>query len=564
MGLQDRIKEGGEPIGVIGSPNDTDEFTVDILEGSITSPLQGQVLGFAHEEGYDRKLVLGQITGLTGSNPWHQKEVLKSVIKKKGALEHLSGDADIKTANLKKLGVFELNDGGEFKTTTLNTPPASGTEIYETSDSIIRDIVDSMQGIFYLGKIYGSKTVAPFKLKHFGSAPGGFGEAHRIGIFGKSGTGKSVIGATMLGGFAHNDEMGILLLDPQGQFGDDRFGGTNFNFSFKKLINTTRGEYINNDITDIALRNRGTFASLLSDMNFFYDLGYKGGQQRKDAKKYFEEWMGRESINPADLDLEDAVKKLATLSNRIYSDGREEKIKDTFDDNSGLFSYRYNTIQELFTESSGRASVDSLIDRVLVDREMVVLNLDFDPEEDLNATMVDGTAMRDTILYGILKRLQYRYRSKFRGESGDSSNALIVLDEAHNYLPNSKPNNEIVQKIKSKISSAQLTSRKYGIGWMFINQRTANFDRQVYSQLEDHVYCSGLDVGTDKELVNDIVGSEMFNEYQKLPNPKQSDIYSYMINGSIVSLGTTGRPLIVEGFDGLHDIFVNNNLEAQD
>lgn len=559
MSIQETLEEGGDAIGVIGSPNETDQFTVDILEDSITSPLQGKVLGFAHIEGGEEKLVLAQITGLKGTNPWHQKDILKSVIKKKGALEHLSGDADIKTAKLKKLGVFIQEAPEEFSTTTLNTPPASGTEIFETSDKLIRSIVSDMEGIFYLGHIFGSETVAPFQLKHFGPQPAGFGEAHRIGIFGKSGTGKSVIGASMIGGFACNKNMGILLLDPQGQFGNDRFGTENFNFSFDSLMKRTRGEYLNCDITDIALQNRGTFTALLKEVNFYKDIGYTSSQKGDDAANYLEEWMNRKTVNPDELSIEDAVDRLAKDSKRIYADSREDQIRDSYEGGPELFKYRFNTIQDLFTKSGNRTPVDSLIDQVLEKRDIVVLNLDFDPREDLGNPMLDATSVRDTILYGILKRLEYRYKKKYRGE-GRSSNSMVVLDEAHNYLPSSTPDKAIKEKIRDKISHAQFTSRKFGIGWMFINQRTANFDRQVYSQLEDHVFCSGLGVGNDKEPVSDIVGREMFDEYQKLPNPKQSDIYTFLINGSIVSLGTTGQPLIVEGFSGLEELLTQNGL----
>jgi DNA helicase HerA-like ATPase len=555
MSFEERIKNGN-PIGVVGSPNSTTEFSVDVLEGSIDSPLQGKILNFAHQEGGDEKLVLGQVTDLTSENKWHEEDVLKSVIKKKGALDYLSGDADVKSATLKLLGAFE-QDEDNFEKTTLNTPPASGTELYEASNEIIRSIVAELEGIFYLGQIYGSETVAPFQLKHFGPPPGGFGEAHRIGIFGKSGTGKSVMGASMIGGFAKNEEMGILLLDPQGQFGQDEFGGREFEFSFDELIEETRGDYINRGIDDIAMESKATFSALLAEIDLFSDLGIKGPSQHKQAVENFEAWLKRESIDPSEIDIDQFIDRVANIADRVYvGDDKDQEIHDEYDERQGLYNWRFDTVQELFEEGDGKISVGRLIDQVLDNRELVVLNLDFDPEEALNAPMMDPSNVRDNALLGILNTLQSRYQSKYRG--GGQSNAMVVLDEAHQYLQKSDPDKEVKKQIKRKVSKAQLTSRKYGIGWLFINQRTANFDEQVYSQLEDHVFCSGLDVGRDKDLVIDTVDREMFDEYSKLPNPNQSDIYTFMISGSIVALGTTGQPLFIEGFDSLPELLENN------
>ena len=57
----------------------------------------------------------------------------------------------------------------------------------------------------------------------------GLGEARMIGIFGKSGAGKSWLAAYIIAGFAKNRDMGILILDPQGEF-TNNFPSSNLPF----------------------------------------------------------------------------------------------------------------------------------------------------------------------------------------------------------------------------------------------------------------------------------------------------------------------------------------------
>jgi putative protein kinase ArgK-like GTPase of G3E family len=57
--------------------------------------------------------------------------------------------------------------------------------------------------------------------KHFGSSDqglGGAGEAYHIGVFGKTGSGKSGLAKMMLCAYSRHPNLGILVIDPQGEF----------------------------------------------------------------------------------------------------------------------------------------------------------------------------------------------------------------------------------------------------------------------------------------------------------------------------------------------------------
>jgi len=78
---------------------------------------------------------------------------------------------------------------------------------------------DYTSQLFYVGKAYGTEIKMPMWFKNFGRS--GAGEAYHIGIFGKNGSGKSVLAKMIMSAYAKHEEMSILILDPQGEFAVD-------------------------------------------------------------------------------------------------------------------------------------------------------------------------------------------------------------------------------------------------------------------------------------------------------------------------------------------------------
>ena len=74
-----------------------------------------------------------------------------------------------------------------------------------------------------MGSAYDTNVKVPFWFKHFGNPQeGGAGDAYHIGVFGRTGSGKTTTAANMILGYAMNNQnMSILILDPQEQFYKD-------------------------------------------------------------------------------------------------------------------------------------------------------------------------------------------------------------------------------------------------------------------------------------------------------------------------------------------------------
>lgn len=548
------------PVAVIGSPNTTTEFRADILETSIASPLEGRLFWFEHEEGGRRKLVLAQMMTITGRNRWHEDPVLKSVIRRRGPLEHLSGSTDTKEAKLILVGAFEIAPGqDQYRRSVLNTPPASGTRIYELTPSLLSDLVRGEAGIFYLGYFYGSDTPAPFHLKHFGPEPeGGFGEAHHTGVFGKTGMGKSILAAQMIAGFARNRDMGILIIDPQGEFYDNRFAAESaYQFDFHELLRRTRGDFSLVDLSQVALTGRRTFVKLLHRMGFFDVIGFKASDKQAQAAEALHEYMNERQIKPSDAKLDDAVNRLEESVAWIYASHRPQSVLNRYEQNINTVARIWKGVQQLF-DTSNRTPLEGVIKRVLEGREVVILDVDRLTQQLTSSGRIGSYDLKYILLTEIFTRMLQQVRISFR--EGQRSNCLIVLDEAHRYVPQRTQENEDLEALQRRIIDAANTTRKYGIGWMFITTSIADFHNDTYRALHNYVFAWGLGIGVDERHVREVVGDEMFEVYKTLPNPKQSGVYAFMVSGGIVAAGTRGTPVIIRGFENTNAIAKVNGL----
>lgn len=216
-----------EPLGIIGSPSSSFEVVLDIRDINEESKLLGELVCFPVKEGDNTVLVLGQITEIETKNRWHEEPAFKSIIKRRGQLPNLSGIADNRIATLNVQSSFLLQKEKEVVAPhKLANSPSTGVEVKRVNDDIMKNIMKQYKNIGRLvtiGSAYDTKVKVPFWFKHFGdSKKGGAGDSYHIGVFGRTGSGKTTTAANMILGYAQNkDYMSILILDPQEQFYKD-------------------------------------------------------------------------------------------------------------------------------------------------------------------------------------------------------------------------------------------------------------------------------------------------------------------------------------------------------
>lgn len=564
-----------QPIAVIGSPNSTTAFTVDILETARDRALDHAWVTFEVVERFNgkayRKRALCQLGGIVTRNRWHEDPVIRSVIKHQGALPALSGESDLTSAQLTALGVFLLEEDGRVRRrTTLSTPPPSGTPVFPATAEALQALVDTEPGIFYAGTSPGDGLPVPLTLRHFGSTDGGgFGEAVMMGIFGQTRSGKSILASQILAGFAANPQLGILVLDPQGEFGRDRFaaGDNRVDFSIRRLLNGLRQTRKVSVITtdEVALEGPEAFTETLRRAGFFESLGFKGANKEREASERLAGLLaeladaeGRRrpirDLRGADLPL--LVKDLARFADVIYASrpgttpGEGQRAQDVL----ARYQLDETRLKRVWAQSltafrtdSGRAPLSQVIQRVLVEREVVVLSFSQEGAHD---------AVPYFLLNEILTRLRHVIHRGFNG--GQQSNALVVLDEAHLFAGEHAGESSDGARTRTLLAQSVRMTGKYGVGWMFITQTLHDFDKTILRQLQVKAFGQGFKLGADREYVETELGKEGFARYCSLPDPKRTGRYTFMVTGPIVALGSLGTPLVLQGFRSSDDLIRAN------
>lgn len=564
-----------QPIAVIGSPNSTTTFTVDILESARDRALDHAWVTFEVVERFNgkayRKRALCQLGGIVTRNRWHEDPIIRAVIKHQGALPALSGESDLTSAQLTALGVFLLEDGGKVRRrTTLSTPPPSGTPVFPATAEALQSLVDTEPGIFYAGTSPGDGLPVPLTLRHFGSTEaGGFGEAVMLGVFGQTRSGKSILAAQLLAGFAANPQMGLLVLDPQGEFGRDRFaaGDHRVDFSIRRLLGSlrqTRAVTVTGT-DEVALEGAEAFTEILRRTGFFESLGFKGANKEREAAErlagLLNELTNAEGKRRPVRDLRGAdmpllVKDLARFADVIYASrpgttpGEGQRAQDVL----ARYQLDETKLKRVWAESlsyfrtdAGRTPLSQLIERVLTDRAVVVLSFAQEGAHD---------AVPYFLLNEILTRLRHVIHRSFN--DGRQSNALVVLDEAHLFAGEHAAESSDGTRTRTLLAQSVRMTGKYGVGWLFITQTLHDFDKTILRQLQVKAFGQGFKLGADREYVETELGKEGFARYCSLPDPKRTGRYTFMVTGPIVALGSLGTPLVLQGFRSSDDLIRAN------
>ncbi|MGB9841084.1 MAG: ATPase, partial [Thermovenabulum sp.] len=187
-----------ERIGTIGSPSSTSELSLDILGTAVGKKLVGELAFFSFIQDGKKHYALGQITEIQLRNIWLEDPTMRSLARQKGQISQVSGQQDTHLGQMTVSAVFS-DEGDKFIPSILGTVPPTGTFVKLVTDDILNKLLDKhKEEIFYLGHVYGSTPKLPLWFKDFSSGPCGAGEAYHIGIFGKTGSGKSVLAKMIL------------------------------------------------------------------------------------------------------------------------------------------------------------------------------------------------------------------------------------------------------------------------------------------------------------------------------------------------------------------------------
>jgi len=565
--------EEADFIGVIGSPSSTGELTLDIIGTAVTKGLVGKLSVFKYmQDDYDN-YALGQITEIEMRNVWTQDPTMRGIIRQRGRVDPITEKQDTHIAKMRISSVFALNNE-EIQPSIFGTVPSTGTQIKLLDDKLMKAMFkDYEQELFYLGTSYGTNIKMPMWFKHFGTGKSGAGEAYHIGVFGKTGSGKSVLSKMILLGYARHPEMSIFILDPQGEFARD----------FKEhpeLKNVVQNNLKRNvsifNLNNIVLSNWKLFEKILVDSEFFFKLGVKHVinrttaadqavkilRSKKKDKSKIESFTGdvvgevklsevykRESFNKVWNAL--GEKK---VQERIYSSkDAVARIQGNYesDDPDEYYSI-WQKVANLFKYQGRSNSINTYdLAKKISDNSKNIIIIDLS-ESEIPPDVLWNESIRLMLIGEFIKTISKEAELKFK--ENKLLNSLIIIDEAHRLAPRETPENEELVQIKANLIDGVRTTRKYGLGWMFISQTLSSLDRKILEQMRVYLFGYGLAWGIELQALKGLIGGaeDAIRLYQMFVDP-QSGLgkreYPFMSIGPISPLSFSGTPLFFKALD---------------
>src|SRR5215831_5783851 len=223
----DKLIDTTERLGVIGSPSSTSQLALDIWGAAAARKLVGELALFRFSQDSAPHYALGQITEVQLRNVWHEDPTMRSLIRQRGRVDAVSERQDTHLGQMVISAVFRRGGPRGYEPSILGTVPSTGTPIHLVDDPVLVELLYPYRDqIFFLGHVYGSRPKLPLWFKHFDRGRDGAGEAYHLGIFGKTGSGKSVLAKMVLLAYARFPEMALLVIDPQGEFSRDMHGAS--------------------------------------------------------------------------------------------------------------------------------------------------------------------------------------------------------------------------------------------------------------------------------------------------------------------------------------------------
>ncbi len=579
-----------QDLAVIGSPSTNTELTIDLLQEATEERLVGALTAFQATQNGTPITSVGQVVGIELRNRWHEDSVFRNLIKRTGEIPPITNRQDTRIANLVVGATFKASEQG-YDPEVLGMVPPTGTRVFRVDQLLLDNLLKVYQSeIVYLGKAYANDVMYPMWFKHFGSGAGGAGEAYHLGVFGKTGSGKSGLAKMMLCAYAKHREMGLLIIDPQGEFTLEMQGKRQGKQGLPiDQVMKAQGRGIQSyGIGDIQLDDWTTFEEMLISLGLCEELTVTHSANAVRAAEVMRntleraEASGRKSFPIAGLNTEAAL--TAALNGLLdaqslqyifpSNDPRrrlQNRVQDILNNRlTEVFRDKWQPIAELFAAGAKKRRLFGIVHDLIgtantsVPRPVVVI--------DLSARGNQGRFWTEELQRRILGKLLEVLVAQGTSSlsSGDSANVLVVLDEAHRHAPSGKLDEDShAERLRLMLRRAVRETRKYGIGWFFISQTLGGIDNEILQQLRILAFGFGLAMGSEFDRLRDFVGGDKraLELYQSFRDPQsfpRRDLqeFPFMAVGPVSPLAFSGKPLFFTAFTDPKEFLRVNKLAA--
>ena len=561
-------------VGITSSPSTTTQISIDIINSKLS--LLGKMVYLEMKEEEEEITALGQITSVETRNRWHEDPTFKGIIKQHGSLPNLSGRADTRLASLNVQSCFIKQESSEVPVGhVLGISPPTGLEIKKMDDAFMRKLVKGYgDAIQYIGTVYDSKKVnMPMWFRHFGKAEGendytGVGDALHIGVFGKTGSGKTVMSSLMMISYAKSKKMNLLVFDPQGQFHQDRNllpDGEKLEDAINKIEGSQYKKYKLAQDISLPKDDFELFGSLLLESGYIrqtFDLATDN--KKKDMKdlivnylKVQKEDQKTKDFKIKDLEYEKMLDYLKENSNRVYVNYLKSHLENNIkaEKTKKINQKKFKEIKDLFIK--GEEEIKEVIKKVV------------SPEEKGHFIIIDTSLKGNSsdkyqaLFLELIEKAIIEESEKHYSSGGELSNSLIVMDEAHRFI-SKHSDDDSKKELTKNIVDAVRTTRKYGVGHMFITQTLESLHQEITKQLRIYVFGYGLTTGDELRKIKNVINSESdLNLYKSFVDPSNTKRYPFMFVGAVSPLSLSGSPLFMEAYNNFQE-YIENNLKVKE
>lgn len=459
--------------------------------------------------------------------------------------------------------------------------PLANTAVYLLRQRDLNRFIVHQEWHFRIGHLLGTNYTCGVILRHFGA--GGWGDAVMTGVIGPTGSGKTFISCNLLAGYGRYSEMGLLILDYQGQLSrqDTRFPGR-----WGNLMRPGEKPWFLSDFfqhrsvrlikaDEIAFDRANLFIEFLVKKGYFKHFIISSGEKytliRTRFTEYLQNYMKRN--------------KVVHLGELTWGDERvdwyqvtQEIIASCFKDRDGAFegledvATGYNNLrqgmshrekaQEIWERVHSRfkqvSLLSNLIDDVLLRGKVVVISFDRVEgyEEGAGSELDDYKLLYYAeIIDGLIRRSQCHFYSCRH------SNALVFVDEAQALFGQAGRGCELQERIEESLIQAVRTTRKLGLGWLFNSTSFRGIPPAIYEQLNTKFLGAGLLQNPgDEGRVSELFGgnSHALAQYKAFPKPRSTGLFVWTVIGEMQPLGSGTTPLFIRLFQGQQDLRAAN------
>lgn len=560
-------------IGVIGSPSSTNDLSIDILESATKRKLIGELSYFPFKQDSNPHYAIGQITGVNLNNPMLEDATMKNLIREKGYIETISGIQDTYRGELSISAVFGEENSRYFPS-LLGTVPPTGTSIHLVDDSVLDKLLERYRNqIFYLGRVYGSTPKLPLWFKHFGIGENGAGEAYHLGVFGKSGSGKSVLAKTLLLAYARHTEMAIFIIDPQAEFAMELGGEmkqSRFDLKVRQVISSFKRQIVVRNVNDLILTGWPLFTEVIRESNFFPKIGVKDPDEKQTASEDITRAL-KDKFQTSEISSKDAFFQAFKFMGSESSNQRFQLIfkdfsyhQDKFDD---LHATSWKPVCELFRVRESGITIRKLIQSTFTAKNLIrpVVCINLSGTGSSEKGIFWNEAIQALVIKSFLDSLKETAEQSYM--NNQFLNSLVILDEAHRLAPEEGAGHGMLVGVRDSLVDAVRTTRKYGLGWLFISQTLASLPKAIVEQMRILFFGFGLAYGKEFSALKEIAGGEenALRLYQSFRDPHsafdaKTKQYNFMSIGPVSPLSFSGTPLFFTAFNDPAEFLIINKL----